>query len=318
MLFWLVLGLALLLAGGELLVRGAVATARHLKISPLVIGVTLVGFGTSTPELVTSLEAAFRGSPGIAVGNVVGSNTANILLILGLSALIYPIACDPRALTRDATVAVIAALACLAVVVNGTIGTTTGFVFLAALAGYVAFSLVQDRRKAGPAAALHQQEADLVARVGTGLWLSIGLAVAGIAITILGARVLVDAAMALAQTFGFSETIIALTIVAVGTSLPELVSSVIAAFRRHGDVALGNVLGSNIYNVFGILGVTAAVHPLDIPTQILRLDIWVMLAATAAMMLFAVTGRRLSRGEGAALFCGYIVYTGFLAATAAG
>lgn len=309
----LLLGLLLLFAGGDLLVRGSVSLARRIGVSPLLIGLTLVGFGTSTPELVTSLEAALHGSPGIAVGNVVGSNTANILLILGLAALISPILCEPRAFYRDAAAVMLAALACLAVAMAGAMGRTAGGVFIALLASYLVYTYWRERRHRDASALLHEQEAALAEPRPHVVWLSLAFAVGGIALTIGGASLLVNGAIGLAAALGTEDTIVGLTIVAVGTSLPELTASVVASLRRQGDIALGNILGSNIYNVLGILGATAVVHPLAVPAAILRFDVWVMLAATLLLILFATTGRRLSRIEGAVFLLAYAAYVAALA-----
>ncbi|MEZ5668651.1 MAG: calcium/sodium antiporter [Alphaproteobacteria bacterium] len=303
-------GLVLLVAGGDALVRGAAALARRAGLSPLLIGLTLVGFGTSMPELVTSVEAALLGSPGIAVGNVVGSNIANILLILGLAAVLTPIACEPAAFRRDATVVVIAAIACAIACAYGTLTRVTGIVFLLALAAYVAGTYASERRRLGaavsPPAATTEQPRTLLDNVAVCVLLAVG----GIALTILGARLLVDGAVALAAEVGVSDTIIGLTVVAVGTSLPELVTSVIAGLRRQGDIALGNVLGSNVFNVLGILGATALVEPLVIPPEIVQRDLWAMLAATALLVVVALSFRRLGRRTGALFLAAYAGYLG--------
>jgi len=304
----LVAGLLLLVVGGEFLVRGAVALARRLGVSPLVIGLTLVGFGTSTPELVTSVQAALVGAPAIAVGNVVGSNIANILLIIGLAALITPIACDPAALRRDGTVMAVAALAALGFVLIGTVGTLGGLLLVCALFVYTGFAYWQGRKTNDPAAPMLEAEAEAIGRVPTGLTVAGLLCVVGLAGVLLGASLLVQGAVALARTAGISEAVIGVTIVAVGTSLPELVVSVTGALRRQADVAFGNIIGSNIFNILGILGTTALVQPLPVPAEIATLDIWIMLAATAVFLLFAMTGQRVVRWEGAVLFAAYIAY----------
>jgi cation:H+ antiporter len=312
----IVLGLVLLLVGGELLVRGAVASAKALGVSPLLIGLTLVGFGTSTPELVTSVTAALNGSPGIAVGNVVGSNIANILFILGLSAVIYPMAVNPKGFKRDALMVSAAALACLGVVLYGRMGMLIGFAFIASLLAYVVFVYLQEKRAPDEAAVVAEHRAE-DARKGPGsMALSLAMAVGGIAVTIFGAGYLVDGSIALAKDLGVSDTIIGLTIVAVGTSMPELVTSVMAALRKHADVAYGNIVGSNIFNVLFILGTTSIIQPIDIPRQIATFDIWVMLAATALLVYFARTGAKLQRWEGWVFIAAYVGYTGYLIAIA--
>jgi cation:H+ antiporter len=309
----LVVGLLLLVAGGDALVRGAVALARRLGVSPLLIGLTLVGFGTSTPELLTSVQAAWIGAPGIAVGNVVGSNIANILLILAVAGLIRPLVVQREALVRDGGVVALAALACLFVVVAGTLERSAGLALVTGLVAYVVYTYGRERRSADASARMHTAEAAVAEPGPHGLAVAVTFTAAGLLATIVGARLLVGAAMTLAQIFGISETIIGLTLVAVGTSLPELVTSVVAARRGQGDVAFGNILGSNIYNVLGILGVTALVEPIPVPPEIIRLDIWVMLAATAALLVFAATGRRLDRRESGVFLLAYASYIAVLA-----
>lgn len=304
-------GLLLLVIGGEALVKGAVAVAKRLGISPFLIGLTLVGFGTSTPELVASLQAALIGSPGIAIGNIVGSNIANVLLILGLSAIILPLATTKAAFRRDGTALIGASLAFVAVVLLGTIDRWAGLVFLGLLAGYTVYSYRTERRTHDAAALVHEAEAAEVEETpprGLGPPTGAAMAVAGIAAVVLGADLLVGAAIAIAEAAGVSETVIGLTLVAVGTSLPELVTSVMAAMRGHGDVAFGNVIGSNIFNVLGIAGLTAVVIPIPVPPDIARLDVWVMLAAALLLVLFAATGWRIVRWEGVAFLATYAAY----------
>ena len=303
----LAFGLVLLVLGGEALVRGAVALAARLGVSPLLIGLTVVGFGTSTPELVTSLQAAFAGSPGIAVGNVVGSNTANILLILGTAALIVPVAVSPGAFRRDGGALVLVTLAAVVVVLTGTLSRPAGLALLAGLVLYLVFAYRSERRSGAAAAN------DAVDVPAIGLPLALLYAAGGIALTVLGARFLVDSASEIAARFGVSDAIIGLTLVAVGTSLPELVTSVVASLRRQGDVAFGNVVGSNIYNVLGILGATALIKPIPVPERIAGFDVWVMALATLALVAVAVTGWRVTRREGVALLVAYGLYVGWLA-----
>ncbi len=313
MLVSLILGFVLLVVGGEGLVRGAVATATRLGVSPLFTGIVLVGFGTSTPELVTSVQAALAGSPGIAVGNIVGSNIANILLILGLGALLLPMACRPEAFYRDGTVLVLSSVALGAVVLTGALDRWTGLVFIAALLAYLVFTYVKESDSPGEAARRHEAGAALqLPEQPMPLWLALIVALVGIALTVVGARLLVAGAIELATQLGVSQTIIGLTVVAVGTSLPELVTAVIAALKKQADVAFGNIVGSNIYNILGILGITAVVQPLDVPREIADFDIWVMLAATVLLLFFAISGWRVSRREGGVLLALYVAYVGYL------
>jgi len=322
-------GLALLIGGGELLVRGSVRLAEQMGVSPLLIGLTFVGFGTSTPELVTSVQAALIGSPGIAVGNIVGSNVANILLILGLSAVVFPMAVQANALKRDGLFVVLTALVFL--VVSWTVGLErwVGCAFVLGLVGYLIYAYRQERTVAAAAgdhsAAFEKAEAfagadpALRPAAARGAKISVWLGPAAIALTglvaiIFGGRLLVDGAVELAKALGLSEAVIGLTIVAVGTSMPELVTSLIAAARRQADVALGNILGSNIYNILGIGGFTALIAPTPIPEKIANFDVPVMLAVSALLMLFAWTGRRISRAEGAIFLGLYASYVAWLIA----
>lgn len=312
--FWLAAGLVLLVIGGDLLVRGAVALAQRMGVSPLVIGLTLVGFGTSAPELVTSIEAALIGSPGIAVGNVVGSNIANILLILGLGAIILPVAAARSTVMRDGTAMLAASVALVAIVQFGEVTRLTGFALFAGLVAYTAYTWMSERRRYERmrTPALDQATMPAAPRPLGALLMAAG----GLGITLYGATLLVDSAIRLAADFGVSETLIGLTVVAIGTSLPELVTTVVAALRRHSDVALGNILGSNIYNIFGILGVTAIVKPIAVPPEIAYLDIWVMFASALLLVVFAHTGARVNRTEGGLLLGLYALYIGWLGAAA--
>lgn len=320
----LLVGLVLLALGGELLVRGAVRVAERFGVSPLVIGLTLVGFGTSTPELAASLQASLAGSPGIAVGNIVGSNIANILLILGVAALIAPIAVTSRALGRDGVVCLAVAAALPAAALIGGLDRVVGLVFVAALIAYVALALRQERRgttdhgavfdkaeafEAAHPGLVHAPEAEPPA---SGLLMPLALALGGLALVVLGGRLLVDGAVTLARALEIPEAVIGLTIVAVGTSMPEIVTSIIAALRRQPEIAFGNVVGSNIYNMLGIGGITALVAPTVVPAEIMARDVWVMVAASALLLVVARTWWRIGRREGAVLLALYLGYLAWI------
>ena len=317
---YLVAGLALLILGGEILVRGAVGLAERLGVPPLLIGLTIVALGTSAPELAVSVQAALSGSPGIAIGNIVGSNIANILLILGLSALIFPVAVASRALSRDGVVMVVSAVAYVGIAAIWGFDRIAGFALLAAAAGYLAFTVVSERRSATDHGAVYDKAVAFdEAAPGrlhrlTGVLRPALFLLAGLALIIVGGRLLVDGAVSLATSFGVPEEVIGLTIIAVGTSLPELVTSVIAALRRHADVALGNVIGSNILNVLVIGGVTPAIAPTDAPERILWFDMPIMIGVSVLCIAFARTGWRIGRREGAALLALYVIYLWTLAA----
>lgn len=309
-------GLVGLVVGGDLLIRGAVGVARRLNLSPLVIGLTLVGFGTSTPELVTSVQAALAGSPGLAVGNVVGSNIANVLLILGIACLIRPAAVSRAAFLRDGGALVLATLACLGLALSGSVGRLSGGLLVAALALFLAATLFVERRRPSPAGRVYERESEGLPPTAGRTGVALGLVAAGLALTLLGARLLVDGAIGVAGGLGVSEAVIGLTVLAVGTSLPELVASVAAARRGHSDLAFGNVLGSNIFNILGILGATALVRPLEVPAEIARFDVWAMALTTVALLAAALSNWRISRREGALLLAAYVGYLGWLGASA--
>jgi cation:H+ antiporter len=307
----LLLGVALLAAGGEALIRGSLAAARLLRVSALLSGLVIVGFGTSAPELVVSVQAALAGRPDIAIGNVVGSNIGNVLFILGICALITPLAVKPLALRRDAVTVVAASVLFLLLVGGSALGRADAAVLLVALLAYLAWAYWTERFHAAPSAEMHKAEAEeLTAIPKTMPWIGAAVLV-GLLLLIGGAQVLLLGAVGIAEHFEVSEAVIGLTLVAVGTSLPELSISVIAAIRGHADVAVGNILGSNIFNLLGILGVSAVLQPLPVHARILQFDQWVMLGSALLLLLFLYTGRRLSRLEGGIFLAGYGAYLGF-------
>ena len=319
----IVIGFVMLIVGGELLVRGSVRVAETMGVSPLFIGIVLVGFGTSAPEMATSIHAAKAGSPGIAVGNFVGSSISNICLILGISALMMPNAVSSRALVRDGTMVVVTAVTFAIISVFLPLNPQVGFVLLLWLVAYLFYAWRQERVVQGsdPTSAVQKAEAhgqlrnlptgsSTVARIRSAIppLLSILLAIVGLGVLIYGGGVLVDGAVELARRLGVSEAVIGLTIVAVGTSMPELVTSIVAALRGHQAMALGNILGSNIYNILGVGGLTAVVAPTVVPERISSFDNLVMVAAAVLLMVFARSGFRINRFEGLILFSCYVAY----------
>ncbi|MCY1125247.1 calcium/sodium antiporter [Frigidibacter sp. RF13] len=299
MLFvWFFLGLVLLFVGGEFLVRGAVGLAHRFRIPPMVIGLTIVGFGTSTPELLVSLQAALGGVPDVAIGNVIGSNIANILLILGLSAVIAPVAAAFAPIRRDLAVMVGSTVLLWLIMLGGVISHLEGGLMLAALAAYLLISLSSGAHP--PEEPAHEVASP---------WLATFAVIGGLAALMLGARFLVDSASEMARAVGVSEAVIGLTIVAIGTSLPELATSLIAALRGNSAIALGNVLGSNIFNILGILGLTAAIHPVPVDARFPAFDLPIALAAALAMVALSYLHDRVGRGAGAAFLAAYLGYT---------
>lgn len=304
----LLLGVALLTAGGEALIRGSLAVAKRLGISPLLSGLLIVGFGTSAPELVVSIDAALNGRPDIAVGNVVGSNIGNVLLILGICALITPLAVRPLALRRDAFTVVAASTLFLILVGGSALARSDAFIFLAALLAYLLWAYFTERSSHSLPAELHRAEANELSRIPRSMFATLGAVIFGLLLLIGGSQFLLTGAVGMAACFGVSEAVVGLTLVAVGTSLPELSVSVIAAVRKHADVAVGNILGSNIFNLLGILGISALLQPLPVHARILQFDQWVLFGAALLLLLFLWSGRRLSRLEGGALLACYCVY----------
>ena len=305
---WILCGLVGLFFGGEFLVRGAVAIAERLGLSKLVIGLTIVGFGTSMPELLVSMRAALEGSSDIALGNIVGSNTANILLILGLSALVYPIANWDRNVRRDIVVALAVAIFTLFLVQFSVIGRLSGLVMMAALGAYLTYVFNAERLM--PSAITDDTDPHKQSKLSPQM---AGAAVlAGLVLLFFGADWLVFGATNIARNLGISEAVIGLTIVAVGTSLPELATSVTAALRKQSDVALGNVVGSNIFNVLGILGLTAFVHPVGVGAGFAAFDVPIMLAATAILAGLLFMSKVIDRRMGALMVGAYVIYTAVL------
>ncbi len=311
----LVAGLVLLLVAGDLLVRGSVTIARRFGVSPMVIGLTLVGFGTSLPELLASIEAVNVGAPALAIGNVVGSNIANILLILGAAALMYPIPCKISGLRRDLFMMTGVTMVTLALMEYGHISRGAGIGLVSVLVAYTVLALVVDRRKTN-SAVLDEAESDIpdaLPPTTVGLMIALAMTALAMAGVLYGAKLLVNSAVELARLWGVSESLIGVTVVAVGTSLPELATSIIAATKRQSEVALGNVVGSNIFNFLGILGITAIYRPLDIPVEISGRDSWILLLITLALFGIVLGMRQIPRAMGFVFLVAYAVYIAGLA-----
>ncbi len=308
------LGLVALVAGGEILVRGATALAGRVRLSPAVIGLTVVAAGTSLPELVVSVDAAFSGAPDLAIGNVVGSNIYNILLILGVSALVRPLTTTWTTVRLEWPVMALASWNLLLLARDGRLDRLEGAYFVAGLVVFVAWTVRMARQDAGPE---ERASLEAAAAAHTGLKPPSGAGIAGRVIggavlLAVGADLLVQGASALAATAGVSERVIGLTLVALGTSLPELVTSVLAAWRGQSGIAVGNVIGSNIFNILGILGVTALILPIPIQAGTIRLDLWVMLGTALLLLPLMRTGFRINRWEGGLLLGGALAWSAAL------
>ncbi|NWG47023.1 MAG: calcium/sodium antiporter [Alphaproteobacteria bacterium] len=313
----LLLGLVILFAAGDALVHGSVAAATRLRIPPILIGLTIVGIGTSAPELVVSVDAALGGAPSIAIGNVVGSNIANILLILGLPALITPIVSGQPFLRRNMIFMLVASGVLAVLVHGGELDRTDGLLLATMIVLYLVYSAVGMMRSRAAQAEIEDEVRSLApARANTtGILARIGL---GLVFLPIGAHFVVDGASGIATSFGISEAVIGLTIIAVGTSLPELAAALAAALRREPAMIMGNVIGSNIFNICAILGITALITNVPVEPRFAALDIWVMLAAAALVAPFAFARRPVSRLAGGVFLTLYIAYAAWLARTAVG
>ena len=306
MVFSLLGGFVLLFLAGEFLVRGASNLAERLGVQPLVIGIVIVGFGTSVPELATSVRAALQGAPGIAMGNVVGSNMANMLLILGAGAIIYPIATRRSHVIRDGGLGVIGAIFLALAGWYGVLNRISGIALLIILAGYLWFLLHDDQKKRRV-----NDEANNVERASlfsSAVLVDALILAAGIAGVLLGGKFLVDGAIELATVYGIDESVVGLTVVALGTSLPELATSIIAAYKRQTDLAVGNVLGSNIYNIFGIGGATATITPIPITSHMANVDIPLLVVISILLIGVIIWQHGVSRLIGIGFLIGYFTY----------
>lgn len=302
---YIAFALVLLFIGAEGLVRGSSSLALRAGLSRLMVGLTIVAFGTSSPELVVSVEAALSNQGDISVGNVVGSNTFNIAVILGITALVCPIPVHRQVIKVDAPIALGVALLLVLLLLDQTLGRFEGVLLFSGIVAYTWMSFILARREASP-----DRADDDDTLVGTPLrhWgVDIVFILAGLAVLIVGSRLLVEHAVALAGSFGISEAVIGLTIVAAGTSMPELATSLVAAFRKQPDIAIGNIVGSNVFNILGILGVASVISPIEAP-GISTLDYGVMILFSVLLIPLLYTGRRLHRVEGGVLLALYFGY----------
>lgn len=322
-------GLTALTLGGEFALRGAVGLALKLGVSTAMIGLTVVGFGTSAPELMVTVKAALANKPDIALGNVVGSNIANILLIVGVGGAITVLTCQFSVVRRDATAVLAATIGLIALAWGGIIVQWQGAVMVAMLLLYMTYAYRMDRREravnsTAVSANTISGDQDLnvqcdeetleEAEDAPSAWPMILFYITvGLCGLIGGAHLLVDGAVSIARGFGVPESIIGLTLIAIGTSLPELAATIAAALRKHVELAIGNVLGSCLFNILLIIGVTSMVNPLQIAEDIMQIDIWVMLAATIALFIMLYLGARITRIKASLLLIGYCAYMGVIA-----
>ena len=316
----LVVGLLLLVAGAEGFVRGAAKLAAVIGLSPLVIGLTVVSYGTSAPELAVSLQASFQGQAEIALGNVIGSNIFNILMTLGIAALVVPLTVAQQIIRLDVPIMIGVTVLMLMFAADGELGRLDGLILLAGSLVYTAFLVYQSRKESNVSVQeeYEQEYAETAQRSWRLALKNVAILVVGLTVLVLGANLLVFGATAIAESFGVSQLIIGLTIIAVGTSLPELATSLVACYRGERDIAVGNVVGSNIFNILTILGVTATFHGVPVSNAAISFDIPVMLAVAIASLPIFYTGNRISRWEGLLFISYYVAYTAYLGLDAVG
>ncbi|WP_367715164.1 calcium/sodium antiporter [Nitratireductor sp. GISD-1A_MAKvit] len=299
-------GVSLLVLAGEIFVKGAVGLAENLGVSPLIIGLTVVAFGTSAPELVTSIKAALSGAPGLAVGNVVGSNIANVLLVLGLPALIYPIVANGQGLRRNLVAMLVSTAIFMWMLTGGVLTRFEGAILFAGLCAFIAWQ-ARDAIQ-GKVSADHDFHEDVGDTPHDRRRIALFL-IAGVIGLPIAAHLTVTGAVRIAESFGVSDAVIGLTVVAIGTSLPELATSLAAALKRHSTVALGNIVGSNIFNIACIMGLTALITPIAVDPRIVSVDMWVMLGAAMVLALLGflrIVSGKIMGGAMLAGFAGYV------------
>ena len=309
----IVIGVAMVLTGADRLTEGASALARRMNVPEIIIGLTIVAAGTSAPELFVSLVSALKGTPDMAVGNVVGSNTMNAMLIVGCAAMVAPMVISRSTVKKDIPFAVGASVLLMLLSLNNYLGRWDGIILLLGFASFMVYTLMQAKKgEAAPVADDSQQDANNTpSSKGGNPWLSALWVVAGLAMLVIGSNLFVDSASSVAYSLGISEGVVGLTVVAGGTSLPELATSVVAARKGQSAIAIGNVIGSNVFNILMILGLTATISPLAIE-GITTLDMAVMLVSVALVWFFSFTRYTVERWEGGLLVAGYLVYIWWL------
>ncbi len=303
---FLVGGLLLLVAGGEILVRGSVGLAKRFNVSPLIIGLTIVSFGTSSPELLVSLKAAISGYSALSLGNVIGSNIGNIAVILGIAAIIYPISISKQIIKKEMPILIGVTLFSILFLLDGKLTRLEGFIFFAGLIVYVVVGYKLSRTHSNEV--VPSTEVEDIKPMNFGI--SAVLIIGGLLMLVYGGNLFVDGAVAIAKSFNMSEAVIGLTIVAIGTSLPEFFTSLVAALKKEADIAIGNIIGSNIFNLIGILGLTAIVKPIETDSMS-YVDFGLMFLLTLFLFPLLKTGMKLNRLEGLFLvfvYIGYVVY----------
>lgn len=303
--FYFVIGLVLLVGSGEVLVRGAVGISYWFKISPLVVGMTIVSFGTSAPELLVSLQAALGGNPDISIGNVIGSNVANLALVLGLTAIIFPIVVDVNSIKMDWPSMMLATILLFLFIYDNKLERWEGAILFVGLLVFNVY-IIRKSRKQTKSESVDEQNVGKSA-----VWLNVILIVAGSVGLVFGSDLFVDGAVGIAKRFGVSDLVIGTTVVAFGTSVPELITSTIAAFRKQTDISIGNLIGSNLFNIAAILGITSLVTDIPVNEKVVSFDIWWVLGISALVLPMMLLRRKITRIKGLILVSCYVVYIYF-------
>lgn len=310
----LIVGIVLLILAGDWLVRGAAAVARKFGIPSLIVGLTIVAFGTSAPELVVSVQAVLKDASELAIGNVIGSNIANVLLVLGAPALIMAIKTDTPGVTRNSLISIGAALLMIALLfIHSPLARWQGLILFGGIVAYLTWMFGLAKSGSDDPALKEMAEIDDMGGMPQKMWLSVTYIILGIIGLAIGGNLIVSNATTIATHFGVSDEVIGLTLVAIGTSLPELATVIVAAWRGETEVAIGNVVGSNIFNIFAVLGAAALVGPVKVPADLLVFDVWVMLAASVALFFMILTRKPIGRVTGAIFLGGYILYIAAIA-----
>ncbi len=299
-----------LFIGAEVLVRGASSLAIRLGISPLVVGLTVVAFATSSPELVVSIKAAIEGNPGIVVGNVVGSNICNIALILGVAAMISPMSIKTQVIKREIPIMIIVSVILLLILLDDTITRVEGVFLVIGIITYIILGYKYSMKERNNKEVIKEFE-EIIPKSPYKVWQSLVFILVGLGLLVFGSNLFVDGAVSIAEKFGVSQAVIGLTIVALGTSLPELTTSIVASFKNENDIAIGNAVGSNVFNILSILGISSLISPIS-NTGITMVDLSIMMFFTILILPLSKTKFTLRRWEGSLLFCGYIAYMIYL------
>lgn len=300
-----------LFIGAESLVRGASSLAIRLGISPLVVGLTVVAFATSSPEMVVSIKAAIEGNPGIVVGNVVGSNICNIALILGVAAMVSPLSVKTQVIKREIPIMIIVSVILLLILLDDTITRVEGVFLIIGIITYIILGYKYSVKEKDNKEVIKEFQ-EIIPKSPYKVWQSLVLMTVGLGLLVVGSNLFVDGAVAIAENFGVSQAVIGLTVVALGTSLPELTTSIVASFKNENDIAIGNAVGSNVFNILSILGVSSLVRPIA-DTGVTMIDLSIMMFFAILILPLSRSKFTLRRWEGTLLFCGYIAYMIYLA-----